>query len=177
MGQLKCLHQIHAEAEREVLTSGSTSMEVRFAEQGDRDRVIALLRESHTAAGYTFPFQAARAALLFQQHMESPRACVIVIGRPAQGILLAVSNDHPFGAGQVAVETIWFVSERARGRGSLRMLDAYEAWAKSVGSTSIVMASMSINDVSGIYLRRGYTPIETHFLKHVRKDQQEGRAA
>jgi len=156
----------------------SGMMEVRFADQSDRDRVIALLRESHAAAGYTFPFQAARADLLFRQHMESPRACAIVIGRPAQGILLAVSNDHPFGAGNVAVETIWFVSERARGRGSLKMLDAYEAWAESVGSASIVMASMSINDVSGIYLRRGYAPIETHFLKHVRKDQQqEGKAA
>ncbi len=142
-------------------------MEVRFAEASDRDRVIALLKESHTAAGYKFPFQAARAALLFQQHMDSPNACVIVIGKPAQGILLAVSNDHPFGAGQVAVETIWFVSEAARGRGSLKMLDAYEAWARSVGSTSMVMASMSINDVSGIYLRRGYAPIETHFLKTI----------
>lgn len=153
-------------------------MEVRFAEPTDRDRVISLLRESHAAAGYTFPFQAARAALLFQQHMASPNACVIVIGRPAQGILLAVSNDHPFGAGQVAVETIWFVSEAARGRGSLRMLDAYEAWAKSVGSASIVMASMSINDVSGIYLRRGYAPIETHFLKRVGNDQQpEGKTS
>lgn len=151
-------------------------MEVRFAEQGDRDRVIALLRESHTAAGYAFPFQAARAALLFQQHMESPRACVIVIGRPAQGILLAVSNDHPFGAGQVAVETVWFVSEAARGRGSLKMLDAYEAWARSVGSTSIVMASLATNDVSGIYVRHGYAPIETHFLKRLGNEQSsEGK--
>ncbi len=150
-------------------------MEVRFAEAEDRLRVIALLKESHAAAGYTFPFQAARAALLFQQHMESPRACVIVIGRPAQGILLAVSNDHPFGAGQVAVETVWFVSESARGRGSMKMLDAYEAWARSVGSTSIVMASLATNDVSGIYLRRGYAPIETHFMKHLHPVQSSGR--
>ncbi|MBP2550166.1 uncharacterized membrane protein YdcZ (DUF606 family) [Neorhizobium galegae] len=140
-------------------------MSVRHASLDDRDRVVALLRESHAAAGFTFPFQAAFADRLFQQHLASPLACVLVAGDPVLGILLAVAYEHPFGAGRMAKETVWFVSPKARGRLGLAMLDAYEAWAKSIGCTSAGMASLASNDVSRIFKRRGYAPIETHFAK------------
>jgi hypothetical protein len=140
-------------------------MDVRFAEPGDRDRVIALLKESHAAAGFTFPFEAARADQLFQQHLASPLACVLVVGKPAQGVLMAVAFEHPFGAGRIAKETVWFVTQVARGRGSISMLDAYEAWARSVGCVSAGMASLATNDVSQIYERRGYSAVESHFMK------------
>jgi hypothetical protein len=140
-------------------------MDVRFAEPGDRDRVIALLKESHAAAGFTFPFEAARADQLFQQHLASPFACVLVVGKPAQGVLMAVAFEHPFGAGRIAKETVWFIEPSARGRGALRMLDAYEYWARSTSCVSIGMASLASNDVSKIYERRGYAAAETHFMK------------
>lgn len=81
-------------------------MEVRFATASDRDRVVTLLRESHAAAGFTFPFRAAYADQLFQQHMASEKACVLVAGNPAQGVLMAVAFEHPFGAGRIAKETV-----------------------------------------------------------------------
>jgi hypothetical protein len=140
-------------------------MTVRHACPEDRDRVVALLRESHAAAGFSFPFQAAYADQLFRQHLASPMACVLVAGEPACGILMAVAYEHPFGAGRIAKETVWFVSPNARGRLGLAMLDAYEAWARSLGCTSAGMASLTSNDVSRIFERRGYAPVETHFVK------------
>ncbi|KAA3504355.1 GNAT family N-acetyltransferase [Rhizobium rhizogenes] len=140
-------------------------MDVRFATAEDRDRVVALLRESHEAAGFTFPFQAAYADRLFQQHMLSPMACVLVTGERAQGVLMASAFDHPFGAGRMAKETVWFVTPEARGRGAIKMLDAYEAWARSVACVSAGMASLATNDVSSLYERRGYSAVETHFMK------------
>lgn len=140
-------------------------MEVSFATVHHRDRVVTLLRESHAAAGFTFPFQAAYADQLFQQHMASPKACVLVAGNPARGVLMAVAFDHPFGAGRIAKETVWFVTPDARGRGAIKMLDAYEVWARSVGCVSVGMASLTTNDVSRIYERRGYSAVETHFMK------------
>jgi GNAT superfamily N-acetyltransferase len=140
-------------------------MEIRHAAPEDRDRVVALLRESHTAARFTFPFQAAYADRLFQQHMASPMACVLVAGDVPQGVLMAVAYEHPFGAGPIAKETVWFVTPEARGRGAIKMLDAYEAWAKSLGCLSVGMASLATNDVSKLYERRGYAAVETHFLK------------
>ena len=140
-------------------------MDVRFATAEDRDRVVALLRESHEAAGFTFPFQAAYADRLFQQHMLSPMSCVLVSGERAQGVLMASAFDHPFGAGRMAKETVWYVTPEARGRGAISMLDAYEAQARSVGCVSAGMASLATNDVSQLYERRGYSAVETHFMK------------
>lgn len=140
-------------------------MDVRFAEQSDRDRVIALLRESHEAAGFSFPFMAAYADRLFQQHLANCRACVIVADYPAQGVLMALAFEHPFGAGMFAKETVWFVTDAARGRGAVKMLDAYEVWARSIGCVSAGMASLVSNDVSKLYERRGYSAVETHFIK------------
>jgi GNAT superfamily N-acetyltransferase len=140
-------------------------MDVRFATAEDRDRVVALLRESHEAAGFSFPFQAAYADALFKQHSASPMACVLVAGDPTQGVLMACAFEHPFGAGRLAKETVWYVTPSARGRGAINMLDAYEAWARSVGCVSAGMASLATNDVSSLYARRGYSAVETHFMK------------
>lgn len=136
---------------------------VRPATEADRFAVVRLLRESHAAAGFTFPFQAAYAERLFKQHMAD--GLVLVLGEPAQGLLMARTFEHPFGAGLWAKETVWFISPSARGKSAFQMLDAYEEWAREQGCNTIGMASLATNDVSGLYARRGYAPAETHFLK------------
>lgn len=136
---------------------------VRHATPEDRLAVIHLLKESHAAAGFTFPFSAPHADMLFRQHME--RGLVLVAGTPAQGVLMALTFDHPFGAGKWAKESVWYIAPQARGRSALQMLDAYEAWAREQGCVTIGMASLATNDVSRIYERRGYAPAETHFVK------------
>lgn len=142
---------------------------IRHGTSEDRFAVIALLRDSHKAAGYPFAFQAARADALFRLHLESPLACALLLEwqGAVRGLLLASAFDHPFGAGLMAKETVWFIAPDSRGRGGLAMLDAYEAWAKSIGCVSIGMAALASNDVSKLYERRGYLPAETHFIKSV----------
>jgi len=140
-------------------------MIIRHASAEDRFAVVALLRDSHAAAGFTFPFQADRAEALFKHHVASDQTCCLVLGSPAKGVLMAAAFDHPFGAGLVAKETLFFIAPEARGRGALRMLDAYEAWAKAQGCDLVGMASLATNDVSRLYERRGYRAVETHFLK------------
>ena len=89
-------------------------------------------------------------------------------GQPANGVLMAMAFDHPFGAGKWAKETVWYIAPEARGRSALHMLDAYETWAREQGCSAIGMASLATNDVSRIYERRGYAPAETHFVKSLR---------
>lgn len=138
---------------------------IREASFGDRLATVGLLRDSHAAAGWTFPFVAARAEALFKHHVTSHDACCLVLGEQPVGILMAATFDHPFGAGKVAKETVWFIAPEARGRGAIRMLDAYEAWARAQGCDLVGMASLASNDVSRLYERRGYRAVETHFLK------------
>lgn len=138
---------------------------VRKATTADKTACIRLLRESHEAAGFTFAFSAVHASALFDLHHASPQACIMVIGDRPCGLLMASWFEHPFGAGRYAKETVWYVTPDARGRGALRMLDAYEAWAREQRCTAVGMASLATNDVSKIYQRRGYEPAETHFIK------------
>lgn len=142
------------------------SSDVRHATDADRLAVIRLLKDSHAAAGFTFPFSAPHADLLFRQHLD--HGLVLVFGQPAQGVLMAMTFDHPFGAGKWAKETVWYIAPEARGRSALHMLDAYETWAREQGCSAIGMASLASNDVSKIYERRGYAPAETHFVKSLR---------
>jgi len=137
--------------------------DVRPASFIDRVAVIRLLRDSHAAAGFAFPFSAPHADALFRHHVA--HGLVLVCGRPAQGVLMAATFEHPFGAGRWAKETVWYVAPEARGRSAIQMLDAYEAWAREQGCTTVGMASLASNDVSRLYERRGYTPAETHFVK------------
>ena len=140
---------------------------IRHANITDKLACVHLLRESHQAAGFDYSFQAAYAAQLFDQHIASHQACVLVFEQDGQvsGLLMAVWFEHPFGAGRYAKETVWFIAPHARGRAATKMLSAYEAWAKEQGCIVIGMASLETNDVSKLYLRRGYQPVETHFLK------------
>jgi GNAT superfamily N-acetyltransferase len=140
---------------------------VRPAIASDRWRIIRLLEESHHAAGYTFAFEAARADHVLRLHLDRPDACALVldVDEVAQGVLLASAYDHPFGAGKWAKETVWYITPAHRGRGGLRMLDAYEAWASSIGCAAVGMAALVSNDVSRIYERRGYSAAEMHFVK------------
>jgi len=142
-------------------------MDVRAACDGDRLRVVALLRDSHVAAGFTFPFRAAVAESLFKQHAEAADACCLVLGSPAVGLLMARCFEHPFGAGKWANETVWFIDPSARGRSALAMLAAYEVWAQAAGCNAIGMATMASHDVSALYRRRGFAAAETHFIKAI----------
>lgn len=136
---------------------------MRHATLVDRVAVIRLLKDSHAAAGFTFPFSAPYADALFRHHLA--HGLVLVTRNPVQGVLMAATFEHPFGAGKWAKETVFYIAPEARGRSALRMLDAYEAWAREQGCTTIGMASLATNDVSRLYERRGYAPAETHFVK------------
>lgn len=139
---------------------------VRFGGPSDKNAVIRLLKESHQAAGFDFPFSAPHAARLFDQHLAS--GLILLCGNDVAGLLMAMTFEHPFGAGLWAKETVWYINPNSRGRFALKMLAAYEEWAKSKGCSKVGMASLSTNDVSRLFERKGYTPAETHFVKTLR---------
>lgn len=142
-------------------------MAVRHAAPEDRYTVIGLLKEAHPAsvraAGVDYPFSAAHAERLFFAH-QGPDACCLILNE-RDGLLMASAFDHPFGAGKWASETCWYIRPDARGRGALRMLNAYEAWARECGCVAVGMASLADNDVGALYRRRGFESVEMHFVK------------
>lgn len=152
-------------------------MTVRLATPADKMRVIELLRDSRTGAGFdradgisgfTFPFDPAYAERLLLQHMQSPRALALVYAPNdrAEGVLLAIAHEHPFGPVWIARETLWWIDPAYRGSAAQRMLAAYEKWAAGQGCQFVGMAGMGEAPAVGkLYARRGYKPAETYFLK------------
>lgn len=69
----------------------------------------------------------------------------------------------------VAAEMFWYVKPAHRGgTWAVRLLKAYEAWAKSQGCYSLSIghtAHLMPERLKEFYLRRGYTPNETNYRK------------
>ncbi|HWJ89100.1 MAG TPA: GNAT family N-acetyltransferase [Pelagibacterium sp.] len=142
-------------------------MTVRFAEPADRFQIVRLLRDAHSAAASSpVPFSAPHAMALTDRHIAGGDLLALVLGNPAKGVLLASAQDHPFGGAKYAMETAWWIAPDARGRSAMAMLAAYEEWARDRGCAFCQMAALvSFPQAARLYERRGYSPVETHFMK------------
>ena len=68
-----------------------------------------------------------------------------------------------------AVELAWFVRKASRdGRSAIKMVKAYEAWAKSKGVTKVCMSDLTkLQGLGKLYNRLGYSLTETSYIKEV----------
>ena len=146
---------------------------IRSAEISDKARVITLLEHSRIGAGFDrdggfhFPFDPAYAERLFLMHLMPRHLCMLHdVEGTAQGVLMAVASDHPFGPVRIARETVWWIEPDYRGLGAVKMLNGYEMWARDQGCQFTGMAGMGDDpEVGKLYQRRGYQVAERHFLK------------
>lgn len=151
---------------------------IRPANPTDKGRVIELLRDSRVGAGFdradgisgfTFPFDPAYAARLFAQHTTTASAVCFVhdVNGVAQGVLMGVAFDHPYGPVRVSKDSMWWIDPSHRGgTAAVRMLDAFEAWAKERGCAFGGIAGMGDDpNITRLLERRGYRSAEVHFLK------------
>lgn len=68
----------------------------------------------------------------------------------------------------VASELAWFVDPDHRGKGALKLVKAFEGWAKEKGAEYITMADIrGISDLSNMYKRMGYELTEAAYSKKV----------
>jgi len=71
----------------------------------------------------------------------------------------------------IATELAWWMDEKARRTTlAIRMVRAYETWAKDKGVQFVTMSSLSLDNgtsVSNMLTRMGYTPSETTHTKGI----------
>ncbi|MET0721030.1 MAG: GNAT family N-acetyltransferase [Tardiphaga sp.] len=151
---------------------------IRSAVANDKAQVIRLLQHSRAGAGFDsadgltgfcFPFDPAYAERLFMVHQMPRHVCLVHdVEGTAQGVLMAAYAEHPFGPVRLARETVWWIEPEYRGLGAVKMLDAYELWARANRCAFIGMAGMGDDpDVGRLYQRRGYLVAERHYLKAI----------
>lgn len=162
---------------------------IRTAKYGDAARVVELLRDSRAGAGFdrtdgpsgfVFPFRPDYAERLFIRYLRGSTVTCITydVDGVAQGILMGHSFEHDFGPVRVAQERVWWIDPAHRGgTAAVRMLDAFEAWARKQGCAFVGMAGMGDDPaVMKLYRRRGYVGAETHCLKSLNVDNLHNSA-
>ena len=97
---------------------------------------------------------------------------VLMHGNRPVGLLAGVcGNQHPIFEGiTICTEFFWYVRPEHRTKDSIKLIEAYETWAKKIGARFITMAHF--DDETGqrlslVYKRLGYKPIEHSYVKEL----------
>lgn len=142
---------------------------IRIANHSDAPRLVEMARAFHAAAtdGPALPFDAAMALHAAHAAIGAPDAAIFIAekrGR-AVGMLCAVVAGTPFGPGRLAQEFAFWIEPDARGgSAAMKLMRAYEAWAKERGATAAGLVDRD-GSTARFYDRNGYKPAETHFWK------------
>lgn len=86
-----------------------------------------------------------------------------------QGLLVAMCSSPWMLSKKFGLELGLYIRKSARdGRGVIKLIKHYEAWAKSKGVTQVHMSDLSkLQNLSKLYERLGYSLIETNYIKEV----------
>lgn len=150
---------------------------IRLATLADKNQAIKLLKDSREGAGFdkagsfSFPFDPAYAERFFLRHINNDASIAIVhdVGGVAQGLLTGIVYEHEYGPVRLAKETMWWIDPAHRGgTAAIKMLDAFERWARDKSAKFVGVAGMGEQPHVGvIYERRGFRPAELHYLKEI----------
>lgn len=84
------------------------------------------------------------------------------------GFLAALISVPLISRTRIATEAAWFVQKDHRGRSSLKLLEGFEYWARKVVKADFIqVANLANLDLSGFYTKRGYTKLETAYMKAI----------
>lgn len=84
------------------------------------------------------------------------------------GVLAFLVNPDTFSGVQMAAETFLFVLPEARGSGlASRLLEEFEKEAKARNCREVLMVSLSALETGPIFVKRGYTVLETIYRKEL----------
>src|SRR4030095_4475300 len=114
---------------------------IRLATIEDKAWVITLLDHSRIAAGFagadgisgfSFAFDPAYAERLFLTHLLRPDMLCLLLEQDglAQGVLMAVASEHPFGPVRLARETLWWIEPEYRGLSAGQMAGCFGELAR-----------------------------------------------
>lgn len=96
---------------------------------------------------------------------DQPTSSIIILS-PDVGFIVGAVSQFPFGRCLIATEIAWWVEEDKRGTGEgLKLLEAFEYWAKNVAECKLVSMSSLDKTVEKYYKKNGYKLYERAYMK------------
>lgn len=140
---------------------------VRPARADERFAVLGLCARFHAASGIPFAFNPAHASRSAQAFIEGiDRLCLVLeVGGALRGVLAASTSISPLAPVRIAQEVVFWVDPDHRGRSPLRMIAAYEDWARAQGCVAVGLACLDDLRVSRLFEISGFARAENSFLK------------
>lgn len=148
---------------------------VRVARLEDVPDLVRMARNFHKASPYRYlKFDTQKVTESFKKVVTGPGTDMIALlaykDNQNIGMVVAAADAPPFSSEKVSTELAWWVEPSHRKtRAALFLFEAYEAWAQRVGCRGIQSAYLvgTDHDPSGFYLRKGYQPVESSYLKGI----------
>ncbi|PZN78556.1 MAG: hypothetical protein DM484_12815 [Candidatus Methylumidiphilus alinenensis] len=140
---------------------------VRGATLKDLDAVLALSAEMHAESRYAvYPFDSEVARELAVTYLRDgeKRCCIIAeAGGSPTGLIAGEVAPLVFSRIEVAYDTLFYVKPSRRGRwDSLRLLRAFDGWARSRGAMELTLSTssaVSADRTDALLSRLGYAHV------------------
>ena len=135
---------------------------MRPATSADIPRLVDMGRKFHAASGVACPFDEGPVSAVLINLISSPTGCLIVSEGGAIGGMLAPA--YCARSWSMAIEMFWWAE-----RDGLRLLRAFEDWAREQGADEVRMTTLSALPRADALLRhKGYAPVEISYTKVIR---------
>tara|TARA_R110002126_G_scaffold114034_4_gene252624 strand:- start:1601 stop:2062 length:462 start_codon:yes stop_codon:yes gene_type:complete len=144
---------------------------IREAEEKDLISCLILFKEFFKESKFDVKWSQERIVTVFQSSLTNPNFVLFVSENQEEivGFIAGAVSNPLFSNDIIATELAWFVTKEYRGSTTgFRLLKTFEDWAKEKNSVIISMADIEgLNNLSSIYLKKGYTKSETTYNKRV----------
>lgn len=142
-------------------------IEVRLATVDDVDAVVELGLEfletsTYRQLGAGDPDTIAR---LLCTVLDHGAVFLATVDEAVVGMIAVLMVPHIFSGETFCDEVAWFVKPAHRGRAGILLLQAAERWAVQNHAKLVKMVAPEGTTVGDLYRRKGYTVIETAFVK------------
>ena len=145
-------------------------MRVVQATEADFDALAPILKKFEQATKY-LRIDVAYSIQTYRRLLQNKTGAVFSLEKEGRfvGALGCLKACDLHNGDLTAIETFWFVDPAHRG-GGLRLLDAFDCWAKEQGCVKKAMIHLedSFPEIlKGLYERRGYHLVESHYVAEV----------
>lgn len=150
------------------------TISLKLIEAKDLTRFVELCHNFHLASPFNnTEFNKDKVINSAHAIMNGPKENAIIlllcdIDAVAQGFLIGVVSETPFGTERMAMELAWWVEPEYRGtRKSLELVLAYQDWAKRIGCSLIQMSRIEntgTDKLHDIYNKLGMRLAESGYI-------------
>lgn len=147
-------------------------MIIREAITSDLEALSEMGAEFYRSGGLPGQFVPSCFATFWSERFFHRDGTILVgeVGNTAVGTIGGLVYPDPNNGDLIAQEMFWWVNRGFRGKDALRLLEAFETWARLKGAKRLVMTAVhGLRDraLGRLYAGRGYRELETNFVRGI----------